>query len=59
MKKGLTADGLELEIRRAPVEVGNLSTIISSVSYKCQVVGNGISKPSTVLGDHITHHNQP
>ena len=31
MKKGLTVDGLELEIRRAPVEVGSLSTIISSV----------------------------
>ena len=43
-----TVDGSE--IRRAPVEVGILSHYLGRVLAPPQVVGNGISEPSTHRG---------
>ena len=44
---GLMIDGSE--IRRSPVEVGSLSHYLRRF-YTSQVVGLGISEPSTVAG---------
>ncbi len=40
---------LMAEIRRSPVEVGSLSTIIFRVSYILSVVGNGISTINSII----------